>query len=118
MKKFVYLCSALFGLALASCAGAGNQGEASATGEQSIFEKYERHARHIAPYVIMGNFFHVVGLFFVNRRDGNFADRIPFSMQNDEHIHFVFEAVALDVQKLSQKRIGKGAKPRLRVLKL
>ena len=51
MKKFVYLCSALFGLALASCAGAGNQGEASATGEQGIFEKYERYLVEPRSYI-------------------------------------------------------------------
>ena len=49
MKKFVYLCSALFGLALASCAGAGNQGEAA--GEQSIFDKYERYLVEPRSYI-------------------------------------------------------------------
>ena len=49
MKKFVYFCSALLGLTFASCAG--NQGETQATGEQSVFEKYERYLVEPRSYI-------------------------------------------------------------------
>ena len=49
MKKFVYFCSALLGLTFASCAG--NQGETQTTGEQSVFEKYERYLVEPRSYI-------------------------------------------------------------------
>ena len=58
----------------------------------------------------MRNALNVITLAVINCCYRNLEDAYVLFVKNDKHIHFVFEAVAVDSEKLIEKLVRKGAK--------